>query len=184
MIYDVVLYPDPRLLTACDLVEEFDTPDLHQLIADMFETMYCHSGVGLAAPQIGVMKQVAVIDVSLGEDPGQKIVLVNPRLTRTEGVQRDHEGCLCLPGFHEPVTRAMKVVVEARNAAGAAIRHDGEGLPSRAFQHETDHLNGVLFIHHLSALKRDLIRRKIRKMVKAGGWGSVVAGAKPQILTH
>jgi peptide deformylase len=174
MIYDVIRYPDPRLQTPCDQVEEFDTPDLHQLVADMFLTMYHHSGVGLAAPQIGIMKQVAVIDVALGSVPSQKIVIINPRLARAEGTQRDSEGCLCLPGFREDVTRAMRVVVEARDASGASVHLDGEGLLSRALQHETDHLKGILFIQRLSALKRDLVRRKIRKMVKAGEWGSMV----------
>jgi len=183
MIYDVVLYPDRRLQTACDRVEEFDTPDLHQLVADMFATMYHHNGVGLAAPQIGVMKQVAVIDVALGEVPGQKIVIVNPKLTRADGMQRDVEGCLCLPGIHEEVTRAMSVVVEARNASGVNVHLEGEGLLSRALQHETDHLNGIVFVQHLGTLKRDLIRRKIRKMVKAGEWGATVT-KRPEVHTR
>ena len=184
MVYDIVLYPDSRLLTPCDRVDEFDTPALHQLVTDMFETMYYHDGVGLAAPQIGVMKQVAVIDVTVGQDPQQKIVIINPRLTTAEGMQQDYEGCLCLTGFHEQVTRAMKVVVEAREPMGAAVRLQGEGLLARAFQHEIDHLNGVLFIQHLSALKRDLIRRKIGRMRKAGEWGAVASPLKSEVPAH
>ncbi len=170
MIYDILLYPDPRLHMPCEQIEDFDSPDLDQLVADMFETMYYHHGVGLAAPQIGVMKRMAVIDLTRGNQRGEKIVIINPELTMAKGTQRDVEGCLCLPGFHEPVTRSMIVVVEARDTSGAAIRLEGGCLLSRAFQHETDHLNGILYIDHLSALKRDLIRRKIRKMVEAGEW--------------
>ena len=178
MIYDVIRYPDPRLETPCDPVEEFDTAELKQLVADMFETMYYHKGVGLAAPQIGVLKQIAVLDVSLGEDPGQKIVIINPKIVRREGRLREEEGCLCFPGFRENITRAARVTVEAKDAAGMGIRIDAEDLLSRALQHEIDHLNGILFIRHMSALKRDLIRRKIRKMIKAGEWGPVVPGPK------
>jgi peptide deformylase len=144
----------------------------------MFETMYCHNGVGLAAPQIGVMKQVAVIDVTAGQDPAKRIVMINPRVTATEGMQQDDEGCLCLPGFREDVTRALRVVVDAREATGGPVRLQGEGLLSRALQHETDHLNGVLFIQRLSALKCDLIRRRIRKMLKAGEWGAAISAPR------
>ena len=178
MIHDIVLYPDRRLQTPCRQVEEFDTPELHQLIADMFETMYFHGGVGLAAPQIGVMKQAAVIDVTAGEDSGKRIVIINPKVTATEGMQRDYEGCLCLPGFREEVTRALRVAVDAREATGGPVRLRGDGLLSRALQHETDHLNGVLFIQRLSTLKCDLIRRRIRKMLKAGEWGAAISAPR------
>jgi peptide deformylase len=177
MIYDVIRYPDPRLETPCDPVEEFDTPELHQLVADMFDTMHYHKGVGLAAPQIGVMKQIAVIDISAAdESKPDRIVIINPRITKTDGKIRDEEGCLCFPGFREKVTRANTAVIEARDPAGATIAIESEGLLTRALQHEIDHLNGVLFIRHISALKRDLIRRKIRKLVKAGEWPTVVPG--------
>ncbi len=108
MIYDVIRYPDPRLETPCDPVTEFNTPELDKLVADMFETMYYHKGVGLAAPQIGVMKQLSVIDISVGEDEAEKTVIINPTITRKEGKQRDEEGCLCFPGFREDVTRAQR----------------------------------------------------------------------------
>ncbi len=178
MIYDVIRYPDPRLETPCDPVEEFGAPELERLVADMFETMYYHKGVGLAAPQIGVMKQIAVLDVSLGEDPGQKIVIINPKIVRQEGRIREEEGCLCFPGFREKITRAARVVVAAKDVSGMEIHIEAGDLLSRALQHEIDHLNGILFIRHMSALKRDLIRRKIRKMIKAGEWGPVVPGPK------
>jgi peptide deformylase len=172
MVRKVIKYPDPVLETPCDPVPagEFDTPELHQLVADMFETMYAHKGVGLAAPQIGVLRQVAVIDASLGEDESQKLVIINPEITRKEGKQRDEEGCLCFPGFREQVTRAMKVVVKARNAKGEEIELEEAELLARALQHEIDHLHGILFIKYISVLKRDLIRRKIRKLIKAGEW--------------
>src|SRR5512145_1702852 len=172
MIQDILLYPDKRLETPCDPVEAFDTADLRQLVDDMFETMYFKGGVGLAAPQIGVLKQVLVIDRSAGKDPAQKIVLINPKITETEGIQNGAEGCLCFPGFMEQVTRAMAVTVEGRNVLGESVQLQGDGLLARAFQHEIDHLNGILFIRRMSALKRELIRHKIRKMLRSGDWGT------------
>jgi len=171
MIRDVILYPDRCLETCCAQVTEFDTPDLHQLVADLFETMYFHEGLGLAAPQIRVMKQVAVIDLSCGEDPGGKVVLVNPRIGESQGKQCSEEGCLSFPDFVERVTRSMSVVVDACDSTGTVIHLRSDGLLSRALQHEIDHLNGILFIQHMSSLKRELIRRKIRKMLRAGNWG-------------
>jgi peptide deformylase len=173
MIRDVILYPDPCLETPCDPVTEFDTHGLHQLVADLFETMYFHQGLGLAAPQIGVMKQVAVIDPSSGRDPGNKIVLINPRITEAQGTQCNEEGCLSFPDFVERITRSMSVIVDARNSTGAAIHLQCDGLLSHALQHEIDHLNGILFLQRMSSLKRELIRRKIRKMLHAGDWGPV-----------
>jgi peptide deformylase len=126
--------------------------------------------VGLAAPQIGVGKRIAVIDVSTGEDPAQKIVLINPEVVDRQGSQTSEEGCLSLPSFREPVTRANKVTVRARDSKGKEFEMSGEDLLARAFLHETDHLNGTLYISHISPLKRDLIRRKIRKLQKANEW--------------
>jgi len=172
MVRKVYKYPNEILETPCEPVseEEFDTPELHELVADMFETMYESKGVGLAAPQVGILKRLAIIDTSLGEDDAKKIIIINPEITKKEGKQRDEEGCLCFPGFREKVTRAMKVVVKARDAKGKEYEMESVELLSRAFQHEIDHLNGILFIKHISALKRDLIRRKIRKLTKAGEW--------------
>jgi peptide deformylase len=170
MIYSIVKYGQPVLEQAAETITDFDTPELHQLIDDMFQSMYAARGVGLAAPQIGVGKRVAVIDVSTGEDPSQKIVLINPELVNREGVQTGEEGCLSIPTFREPVARASKVTVCARDAKGVQFEMTGEDLLARAFQHETDHLNGTLYISHISPLKRDLIRRKIRKLQKAGEW--------------
>ena len=171
MIRDIILYPDARLETPCDPVEEFDTGDLHRLVADMFESMYFHGGIGLAAPQIGVGKQVAVIDPSYGRDLSQKIAIINPQMTGMEGTQRGQEGCLCFPEIVEQITRSMTVLVDAKDAAGTTVHLRSEGLLSRALQHEVDHLNGILFIRRMSSLKRQLIRSKIRRMLLAGNWG-------------
>ncbi len=116
MVHTIVRYGQPVLEEKAQTIAEFDTPELHQLIEDMFESMYAARGVGLAAPQIGIGKRVAVIDVTTGEDPAQKIVLINPEIVAREGAQTGEEGCLSLPTFREPVTRAQKVTVKARDA--------------------------------------------------------------------
>jgi peptide deformylase len=170
MIYPIVKYGQPVLETQADTITEFDTPELHKLVEDMFESMYAARGVGLAAPQIGLGKRIAVIDVTTGEDPAQKLVLINPEIIATEGTQTGEEGCLSIPTFREPVTRARKVTVRAQDAKGKTYEMTGEDLLARAFLHETDHLNGRLYISHISPLKRDLIRRKIRKLQKADEW--------------
>jgi len=170
MMHPIVLYGEPVLEKQAATVTEFDTPELHQLIDDMFESMYAAKGVGLAATQIGISQRIAVIDLSVAEDPQQKIVLINPEVTAKEGFQTGEEGCLSLPGFREQVTRPKKVTVRAQNIKGEPFETTGEELLARAFCHEIDHLNGRLYISHVSTLKRDLIRRKVRKLVKAGEW--------------
>lgn len=170
MVLKIRKYGDPVLETPCDPVTEFGTDELKQLVDNMFETMYANKGVGLAAPQVGVSKRLTVIDPSAGEDPAAKIVLVNPELVKLEGRQVGEEGCLSIPGFREDVKRALRVKVKAKNAAGDEIELEGEELLARAIQHENDHLNGVLFLKHLSPLKRDMIRRKIRKLQQSGEW--------------
>jgi peptide deformylase len=170
MVKKILKYGEPVLEQRAETVTDFDTPELNELIADMWETMYAAKGVGLAAPQIGVSKRISVIDVSVGEDESKKIVIINPEITLREGKQTGEEGCLSIPGFREPVTRAHKVSVRAQDASGALVELAGEELLARAFEHEIDHLNGILFINHLSALKRDIIRRKIKKLQKAGEW--------------
>ncbi|MBV8071671.1 MAG: peptide deformylase [Acidobacteriaceae bacterium] len=170
MVQKILKYGDPVLEQAALEVTEFDTPELHALITDMWETMYAAKGVGLAAPQIGISKRISVIDISVGEDESKKIVIINPEVTSSEGKQTGEEGCLSIPGFREPVTRANQVTVRAQNEKGAVLELSGEELLARAFLHEIDHLNGILFIQHLSTLKRDIIRRKIKKLQKAGEW--------------
>jgi peptide deformylase len=171
MIYPIVKYGHPVLEQKAEAIVEFDTPELHKLVDDMFESMYAARGVGLAAPQIGIAKRLAVIDTTSGEDPGQKIILINPEIVHREGSQTGEEGCLSLPTFREPVTRAKKVTVRAHDPMGKEFEMQGDDLLARAFLHETDHLNGTLYINHVSPLKRDLIRRKVRKLQKAGEWG-------------
>jgi peptide deformylase len=170
MVYPIVRLGDPVLEREAEVVKEFDTPELRKLIDDMFESMYAAKGVGLAAPQIGISRQIAVIDCSVGERPEEKLVLINPKILHTEGKQTGEEGCLSIPGFREQVTRARKATVRAQNVKGEWFEKTGEELLARAFQHEIDHLHGKLYIKHISALKRDLIKRKVRKLVKAGEW--------------
>lgn len=169
MIYHVVKYGDPVLEKKTAPVTAFDA-ELEQLANDMFETMYAARGVGLAAPQVGLSKRLTVIDCSAGEDPAQRLVLVNPEILDKDGVQVGEEGCLSIPGFREDVTRAKRAKVRAQNLQGETFEIEGEDMLARALQHEIDHLEGILFLQHLSPLKRDLIRRKIRKMQKAGEW--------------
>ncbi len=170
MTYPIVRYGNPVLERPAETVTEFDTPELKKLLDDMFESMYAAKGVGLAAPQIGIGRRIAVIDPSAGEDPAHRLVLINPEIILVEGDQVGEEGCLSIPGFREQVKRGKRVTVRAQDASGAAFEKTGEDLLARAFLHETDHLNGRLYISHVSALKRDLIRRKIRKLQKAGEW--------------
>jgi peptide deformylase len=171
MIYPIVKFGDPVLETESADVTEFDTPELHKLIDDMFESMYAAKGVGLAAPQIGLDKKISVIDVSNGQNPEDKLVLINPTIMRAEGKQVGEEGCLSIPGFREQVRRGKRVTVRAQDAQGYFFEKTGEDLLARAFLHETEHLYGRLYILHLSALKRDLMKRKIKKLQRAGDWG-------------
>lgn len=169
MIYPIVKFGDPVLEKPAATVTDFDD-ELRKLADDMFESMYAAHGVGLAAPQIGISKRIAVIDVTFKEDPNAKIVLVNPEIVHTEGRITSNEGCLSLPEFREKVTRPKRVTARAQDLHGKTIEVSGEELLARALLHETDHLNGKLYIHHVSALKRDLIKRKIRKLMKQGEW--------------
>jgi peptide deformylase len=168
-IYKIVKYGDPILEKPTGLVKKFDE-ELEQLAEDMFASMYAASGVGLAAPQIGLGMRMAVVDVTTGKNPEAKIVLVNPEVIHGEGEKREEEGCLSIPGFRGYVVRPQFVTVRAQNAKGETFEIRGEDLLARAFCHEIDHLNGILFIQHLSMLKRDLIKRKIKKMRKQGEW--------------
>jgi peptide deformylase len=168
-IYPIVKYGDPILEKSTAAVREFG-PELEQLTEDMFASMYAAQGVGLAAPQIGMSLRIAVVDVTGGKNPEAKIVLANPEVIHFEGEKREEEGCLSIPGFRGYVVRPQFVTVKAQNAHGEPFEIRGEDLLARAFCHEIDHLNGILFIQHLSMLKRDLIKRKIKKMRKLGEW--------------
>jgi len=165
----ILKYGAPSLRETSRPVEKFDN-DMEKLSADMFETMYAAPGVGLAAPQVGVNIRMFVMDISGGKEPDSRIVLCNPRIIAYEGSQESEEGCLSVPELLERVERPMKVAVEAQNIKGEPFVFEGEGLLARAICHEIDHLDGVLFVDHLSPLKRAIIRGKIKKLVKAGKW--------------
>jgi peptide deformylase len=169
MIYPIVKYGNEVLGKVAAPITVFDG-ELEKLVADMFETMYAAHGVGLAAPQIGISKHLCVIDTSTSDQPGTKLVLANPVIVSVEGRQSHEEGCLSLPDFRAETSRPLRATVRAQDVHGQEFTMTGEGLLARAFCHETDHLNGILFIQHLSALKRESIKRKIRKLAKAGEW--------------
>ncbi len=169
MIREIVKYPDPVLQQKAEPVTQFDQ-DLQSLVDDMFESMYAAKGIGLAAPQIGVSRQLTTIDLSFGKTPEDKLVLINPEIIFREGRQYEEEGCLSLPDIREKVSRSARVKVRAQNVKGDWQEFEGEELLARAFQHEIDHLLGILFFSRVSALKRDLLLRRIRKLQKAGDW--------------
>ncbi|MCP9493321.1 MAG: peptide deformylase [Pyrinomonadaceae bacterium MAG19_C2-C3] len=168
-ILKIVKYPEAVLERAGDAVTEFDD-DLKQLVSDMFETMYNAPGVGLAAPQVGVSKQVFVMDCSGGKDPQQKIAMINPKVLHTEGEYTAEEGCLSFPGIFFDVKRPMRAVVRAQDVNGKEFEVDGLELTARCMLHEKDHLDGVLFLQRTSPLKREMAKRRIRKLIKQGEW--------------
>jgi peptide deformylase len=169
MILNVVKYGDPILTRRTEEVTDFDEK-LRKLVDDMFETMYGAPGVGLAAPQVGVLKRLFVMDCSTGKNKRQKVALVNPVIETEEGEQIGDEGCLSFPGMYLEIKRPQRVVVRARDIDGSEITLDVMDLEARCVSHETDHLDGELFINYLSPLKRDLTKRKIKKRIKQGDW--------------
>jgi peptide deformylase len=169
MLRPIVKYGEKILQAPALPVAVFDA-SLHTLIDDMIQTRYAAPGVGLAAPQVGVPRQVCVIDLTVGKRGGEVITLVNPEFVEREGLQLEEEGCLSVPGFQATVSRAERVVVKAQDRDGRPVEVEGLGLLARALQHELDHLNGRLFLDRLRGLQRDLIVRKIRRMRRAGRW--------------
>jgi peptide deformylase len=169
MILKILKYPEPVLSQPGEPVSEFDD-NLRKLAADMFETTYDSKGIGLAAPQVGVSKRLTVIDLSMGKDPKDRLVLVNPEIIFRDGKVYEEEGCLSFPDIREKVVRAAKVRIRAQDENGKWFEMDADDLLSRCFQHEIDHVDGMLFIFRMSALKRDLNLRKIRKMQREGKW--------------
>jgi len=163
----IYTYPDPVLKKISEPVEKVDET-FQKLIDDMFETMYASKGVGLAAPQVGVSRRLIVLDVSPVEESKEPLVLVNPEIVEKEGVQEGEEGCLSVPEFRSMVKRAFRIVVTAKGRGGESMRLEEEGFMARALQHEIDHLEGILFVDHLSSLKRDIFRRKYLKKIKSG----------------
>ena len=169
MILKILKYPDPILSRPGEPVAEFDA-ELRKLVDDMFETTYASQGIGLAAPQVGVSKRLTVIDLSMGKEPKDKLVIINPEIISSEGKQYEEEGCLSFPEIREKVVRHAKVRIRAQDENGKWFEMDADELLSRCFQHEIDHVDGMLFIFRMSALKRDLNLRKIRKMQREGKW--------------
>lgn len=169
MILTILKYPDPILSQPGEPVTEFDDK-LRKLISDMFETTYAAQGIGLAAPQVGISERLTVIDLSLGKDPKARLVLINPEIISSEGKLYEEEGCLSFPDIREKVVRAAKVRIRAQDEHGKWFERNGEELMSRCVQHEIDHLDGVLFLFRMSALKRSLNLRKIRKLQAEGQW--------------
>ena len=169
MKFTIVKYPEPVLLQPGETVTEFND-ELRQFVADLFETMYASQGIGLAAQQVGLAKRVTVIDLSQGNDPAQKLVLINPEIVTREGRQYEEEGCLSFPEIREKIVRAARVHVRAQNEKGEWFEMDGEELLSRAFQHDFDHLDGILFTQRMSPLKRSMCLRRIRKLQAEGNW--------------
>jgi peptide deformylase len=164
-VLEIRKYPDPVLRRKSKPVTEI-TPEIQKLIDDMIETMYAAPGVGLAAPQVGISLRITVIDVSTKDDPHPLLVLINPEIISQEGELNEEEGCLSVTDFQSNVTRYAKVRIRATDRGGKVYEAQGEELLARAFQHELDHLDGILFIDRISPLKRDLFKRRIKKNIK------------------
>jgi peptide deformylase len=171
----VVLYPDPVLLRPTRNVETFDG-EFRRLIDDMVETMFASSGVGLAANQVGVSLRVFIVDVSAGERPDGLMVFANPEITALEGTQCGEEGCLSFPDVNLEIERARVATVKAQDIEGKPFTYTGEDLMARAIQHESEHLDGQVFLRHLSSLKREIVKKQIKKRIKSGDWLAAVAG--------
>lgn len=169
MIRPILKYGAPELEEPSEEISCFDD-NLRKLVRDMFETMYAAPGIGLAAPQIGINRRLTVIDLTSGQETGSQLVLINPFILVEEGSQKEEEGCLSIPGFTAAVKRPRWVKVQAQNLEGQVFELEADDLLARALCHEIDHLDGVLYIDRVSPLKRDMIKRKIRKLVRNGEW--------------
>lgn len=164
-ILPIRTYPDPVLRERCAEVDRFDD-ELRRLAADMVATMHAAPGVGLAAPQVGDTRRLAVVDLSVGEDPAQLHILVNPRIVEQEGSATDTEGCLSIPDLSDKVERPWRVRVEARDLEGEPVVLEAEDWLARALCHEIDHLDGVLFVDRLRGLRRERAQRQLRRLVR------------------
>lgn len=169
-LLNIVTWPNPILDAPADPVTEFDD-NLKKLVNNMFETMYAAPGVGLAAVQVGIAKRLFVMDCSVGKDPEQRIALINPEVLAVEGNQNGEEGCLSFPGIFTPVERSLRAVVRAQDVDGNEFEIDGMELTARCMLHETDHCDGIVFLDKMSPIKRELVKRKIKKLQKTGKWG-------------
>src|ERR687886_1677534 len=168
-LLDIVTYPNRVLERPGEPVTEFGD-DLKRLVSDMFETMYSARGVGLAAPQVGVSRRLFVMDCSGGRDPEARVALVNPVVLSVEGEQTGDEGCLSFPGIFFPVKRSLRAVVRAQDLDGEEFEFDGLELEARCMLHETDHCDGIVFLDRTTPLKRELVKRKIKRLQKQGRW--------------
>lgn len=162
MIRTILTYPDPELKKKSIPVTVIND-NLRQLVKDMAETMYDAPGIGLAAPQIGVHQRVIVIDIAGSEEPPELIAAINPVIIHAEGEAFEEEGCLSVPKYAANVRRHAKIVVKGLNLDGEEVTWKADGLLAIAFQHEIDHLDGILFIDHISQLKKEIFRKKYRK---------------------
>jgi peptide deformylase len=169
MILKIVKYPEPVLSRPGEPVTEFNS-DLRKLVDDMFETMYAGQGIGLAAPQVAVSKRLIVMDLAIADGPKEKLVLVNPEIVSHQGRIYEEEGCLSFPDIREKVVRHAMVRVRAQDIKGDWFEMEGDDLLSRCFQHEIDHVDGVLFLERMTPLKRSMCLRRIRKMQRDGEW--------------
>jgi len=169
MILPILKYGAPQLRAVSHKIDCFNG-ELEKIAKNMVETMYSAPGIGLAAPQVGLNIRLTTIDLSVGEQEGKLIVLCNPEIISTEGEQKCEEGCLSIPNFSETVVRPLKMVVRGQDIHGNEIEIVADNLLARCLSNEIDHLNGVLFIDHLSSLKRTMIKNKIRRLAKAGEW--------------
>jgi peptide deformylase len=169
MILPIVKYGDPVLQTEGDEVNNIDG-QLAEFVGNMFETMYEAKGVGLAGPQVALSKKLFVMDVSAGKEAKDRVVCINPQIVETKGKVLNEEGCLSFPGVYFEVERPEVVTVSAIDIDGKEFTFEVNGLAARCVLHETDHINGKLFIEFLSPLKRDLLKRKIKKKIKLGEW--------------
>lgn len=166
---EIVNYPAPVLLAVGKPVERFDE-QLETFVENMFETMYAAKGVGLAAPQVAVASRIFVMDCSSGEDESQKIAAINPEIIHAEGEQTGDEGCLSFPGIYVPITRSSRAILRAQDVRGNWFELDGADLTARCVMHETDHCDGIVFLDRMTILKREMAKRKIKRLQKTGKW--------------
>ena len=170
MIRPILRYGESLLQQPASEVTNVDADDFQQLVDDMIQTMYAAPGVGLAATQVGVPMRLFVIDLSVGRRPADLIVMINPVFVERAGMQLEEEGCLSVPGFNATVVRPARAVVRGLDRSGNEQTIEGRELLARAFQHEMDHLDGMLFVDRLRGIKKDLIVRKIHKLKRSGKW--------------
>jgi peptide deformylase len=169
MLLSILKYGAPELKRVSAPVDVFNS-ELEKIAKNMAETMYGAPGIGLAAPQVGLNIRLATVDLSVGEEKGRLITICNPEIISIDGEQKSEEGCLSIPEFTDTILRPRRMVVRGQDIHGDEIRIEAEGLLARCFSHEIDHLNGILFIDHLSSVKKNLVRNKIKKLARAGQW--------------